>query len=298
MSHMAINAPERQRHRLGGFHDSRGPCHGVREDDALSSVPCAPSTCFGKRGMMASHENNDEQIRGMGLGRRCHYFQSSAPIDINGLHKIMDYYKHEAIMEDEDKEEGNRDIYLPAAAVAGEEQEEQDNDTDLCPSLEDDDYLESSGESPENENEEEKEDWEILDDNDLCPNPLLQHGGWDWRLDDSDSESDEQESVSESINPRENLAIDNNMDNPLWKPLKSVNSVCWSDKNQHDEEWFVDSEATVNVTRNTRSDKCLEHVTSCDQRITVGNGNKVNVLKQSDIILKEKNTGTLITISR
>jgi hypothetical protein len=135
---------------------------------------------------------------------------------------------------------------LPAAATK-EEQEGQGNDANS--SLEDNDYSgESSGESSENKNKEEKDDWESLDNNNLCQPPLLQHGGWDWQLDDSALESDEK-SVSESTNPRENLITDNYMEDPVCKPLKSVNLVCSSYENQHCKEWLVDSRATLNVTR-------------------------------------------------
>jgi hypothetical protein len=61
-------------------------------------------------GMMASHENNNEQIRGLGLGRGYYYFQSSAPINKNSLNKIIDYYEHEAVVgkdEKEDEEDSN-----------------------------------------------------------------------------------------------------------------------------------------------------------------------------------------------
>jgi hypothetical protein len=93
--------------------------------------------------------------------------------------------------------------------------------------------------------------------------------------------------------PPENPITDNTQDDPLWKPLESVNSVYWSNENKLDEEWLIDSRATVNVTR---SDNVLENATSCNQTITVGNGDKANVMKQGNIVLKEKNTGMLITI--
>jgi hypothetical protein len=74
--------------------------------------------------------------------------------------------------------------------------------------------------------------------------------------------------------------------------VNSVNSVKWSDQHS-DEEWLVDSGATVNMTR---SDEFLENVTVCTQTITVGNGKKVRALTQGDLTLREKNTGLKITI--
>jgi hypothetical protein len=131
--------------------------------------------------MMASHENADKRIRELGLGRMCHYFQSSAPIDPTSLNKIADYYYvNEAVLEveSEDEEERNQYAYR-LAAVAEEEQEESDNDIYSCPYLEDNNYSVSSAESSENENKKEKEDWESLDDDDLYPPLLAKRSGWD-----------------------------------------------------------------------------------------------------------------------
>jgi hypothetical protein len=74
--------------------------------------------------------------------------------------------------------------------------------------------------------------------------------------------------------------------------VNSVNSVTWNDQHS-DEEWLVDSGATVNVTR---SDEFLENGTVCTQTITVGNGEKVRALTQGDLTLRENNTGLKITI--
>jgi hypothetical protein len=72
-----------------------------------------------------------------------------------------------------------------------------------------------------------------------------------------------------------------------------VNSVQWTNAHHEDEEWLVDSGAMVNVTRNH---KHKENVKICDLTITMGNGDKVNVTKQRDIVLKEKKMGMLISI--
>jgi hypothetical protein len=45
-----------------------------------------------------------------------------------------------------------------------------------------------------------------------------------------------------------------------------------------------------------RSNKNLENVTPCNKTIMVRNSDTDKVLKQGDIVLKERNTGMLITI--
>jgi hypothetical protein len=60
---------------------------------------------------------------------------------------------------------------------------------------------------------------------------------------------------------------------------EKLNAVQWCNHKNYVEEWLMDSGATINITR---SDNCFENITACNQMITVGNGDKVNMLKQGD----------------
>jgi hypothetical protein len=153
-----------------------------------------------------------------------------------------------------------------------DQQESSDNDScpelearyDLDVSMDDDDDEALFGRQPHSYthtyrmgNIEMESDSNSEDDHDMSP---LIFKPFDY---DSDSKSDEE--VKEDIH-------------------ESVNTVPAFETDDWD-EWLVDSGAIVNVTR---GNKYLKNVTMCNQQITGGNGEKVSMEKQGEIMLKEK----------
>ena len=82
----------------------------------------------------------------------------------------------------------------------------------------------------------------------------------------------------------EDLVSESDSEDVFWEPAEYVNTV--QSCNAEDcEEWLVESGTNVNVTG---SDENMKDVTRYDQHIMVRNGRKAPMVKQGEIILREK----------
>jgi hypothetical protein len=167
--------------------------------------------------------------------------------------------------------------------------DEDDSDADSMPLLEPRTY--SHWDYGDYDAKEQKEDWDRADSNDKSVVETIPETHETVNsICDEDSEDD----LMPPLAPRNHWNDDDNSDsdsdddsvtNIVTENQETVHSINQVNNTHHDEEWLVDSGAMVNVTR---SDRFLENVKPCNLTSAVGNGDKVNMLKQGDIVLRKR----------